>query len=77
MTDKHAKILNELTNKYQLRPREALEELLQLEEHIHIKHMETGTAIHFKDSYYYSALGNMVNRYKIQYNRKNWCKENE
>jgi len=64
LNDKQAKILNDLTNKYNLKPRQALDEVLQLEEHLHIKHMETGTSIHFKDSYFYSALGYMSYRYK-------------
>lgn len=64
MNEMQAKILNKIVNKYNLNPCKALDELLQLEEQIHIYHMEHGTDATFTKTYYYSALGVMNNRYK-------------
>ena len=63
MNTSYIPILSKLTDKYNLDKRLALEELLQLEDHIRINQI-TKNNNNFSNSYFYLALGCMSKRYK-------------
>jgi len=62
--EKYIRILTRICDKYDKSRAEGLDKLLQIEEQLHIKEMDTGTAITFNKSYFYHALGKLQEQYK-------------